>query len=78
MAIVANFQLFDLVLSCFVDPEWRDKFLGIDAESHGRVTAFFIERKLKELRRTGLKRSQLSQEEPVADCLLGELQPKKM
>ena len=45
--------------------------MGIDAESHGRVTAFFIERKLKELRKIGLKRSQLSQEEPVADCLLG-------
>ena len=58
--------------SCFADPEWRDKFLGIDAESHGRVTAFFIERKLKELRKIGLKRSQLSQEEPVADCLLGK------
>ena len=37
---------------------------------HGRVTSFFIEKKLKELRRTGLKRSQLSQDQPVADCLL--------
>ena len=54
----------------FVEEDWRRQFLDIDPERHGKVTAFFIERKLLQLRRMGLKRVQLA-EDPVADALLG-------
>jgi hypothetical protein len=48
----------------------RFQFFEIDPERHGKVTAFFIERKLLQLRRIGLKRAQLA-EDPIADALLG-------
>ncbi len=57
--------------SLFVEEEWRRQFLDIDPERHGKVTAFFIERKLLQLRRMGLKRAQLA-DDPVADALLGK------
>jgi hypothetical protein len=56
----------------FVEDEWRRQFLDIDPERHGKVSAFFIERKLLQLRRIGLKRAQLA-EDPVADALLGKV-----
>ena len=59
--------------SLFCEDEWRRQFLEIDPEHHGRVTAFFIERRLLQLRRMGLKRSQLA-DDPIADALLGEIQ----
>ena len=43
---------------------------SIDPERHGLVTAFFLERRMKELRKLGLKRASLSKEEPFADALL--------
>ena len=57
-------------------PDWREQFLAIDAEGHGRMTSFFIERKMKELRKIGFKRSQFSVDEPIADALLGICQHK--
>ena len=59
--------------TCFILPDWREQFLAIDAEGHGRMTSFFIERKMKELRKIGFKRSQFSGDEPIADALLGKL-----
>ena len=56
-------------------PDWREQFLAIDAEGHGRMTSFFIERKMKELRKIGFKRSQFSVDEPIADALLGMYKP---
>ena len=58
--------------TCFILPDWREQFLAIDAEGHGRMTSFFIERKMKELRKIGFKRSQFSVDEPIADALLGK------
>ena len=65
--------LFDLRVhfkSLFVEDDWRRQFLEIDPERHGKVTAFFIERKLHQLRRMGLKRAQLA-DDPISDALLG-------
>lgn len=59
--------------SCFVLPDWREQFLAIDAEGHGRMTSFFIERKMKTLRQIGFKRSQFSIDEPIADAFLGKI-----
>ena len=59
--------------SLFCEEEWRRQFLEIDPEHHGRVTAFFIERRLLQLRRMGLKRAQLAADDPVADALLGKV-----
>ena len=53
-----------------MEDDWRRQFLDIDPERHGKVTAFFIERKLHQLRRMGLKRAQLA-DDPIADALLG-------
>ena len=63
--------IFNHFKTCFVMPDWREQFLAIDAEGHGRMTSFFIERKMKELRKIGFKRSQFSVDEPIADALLG-------
>jgi flagellar biosynthesis GTPase FlhF/predicted nucleic acid-binding Zn-ribbon protein len=54
----------------FVQEDWRQQFYSIDPERHGTVTAFFLERRLKELRKLGLKRAQLAKEEPIADALI--------
>ena len=62
---------------CYILPDWRQQFLAIDAEGHGRMTSFFIERKMKELRKTGFKRAQFSIDEPIADCLLGKVTLQK-
>ena len=54
----------------FAQEEWRQQFFSIDPERHGTVTSFFLERRMKELRKLGPKRSVLSKEEPIADALL--------
>ena len=54
----------------FAQEELRQQFYSIDPESHGTVTSFFLERRMKELRKLGPKRSVLSKEEPIADALL--------
>ena len=54
----------------YVQDDWRDQFYSIDPERHGTVTAFFLERRMKELRKLGIKRSITAKEEPIADALL--------
>lgn len=54
----------------FAQDDWRQQFYSIDPERHGTVTAFFLERRMKELRKLGTKRSVLSKEDPIADSLL--------
>lgn len=56
--------------AAFGQDEWRQQFYSIDPESHGTVTSFFLERRMKELRKLGPKRSVMSKEEPIADALL--------
>ena len=70
-----HISIFNHFKTCFIMPDWRDQFLAIDAEGHGRMTSFFIERKMKELRKIGFKRSQFSVDEPIADALLGIYKP---
>jgi hypothetical protein len=59
--------------NCFILSDWREQFFELDPEGHGRMTSFFIERKMKELKMIGFKRSQFSRDEPIADALLGKL-----
>ncbi len=54
----------------FAQDDWRQQFYSIDPERHGTVTAFFLERRMKELRKLGFKRAVLAKEEPIADSLL--------
>ena len=56
--------------SAFAQEEWRVQFYSIDPERHGTVTAFFLERRMKEFRKLGPKRATLAKEEPIADALL--------
>ena len=56
--------------AAYIQEEYRQQFFSIDPERHGLVTAFFLERRMKELRKLGLKRSQFAKDEPFADALL--------
>ena len=56
--------------SAFAQEDWRTQFYSNDPERHGTVTAFFLERRMKEFRKLGPKRATMAKEEPIADALL--------